>query len=100
MPHVLKLIVCHMIALIVYWPLARFSKVLDSFGINVSSIPLSAYRNKSFYTMRTDAHDRFGTRLEKRFTQKEILEMMEKAELKDIQFSPKEPFWVAVGIKQ
>ncbi len=50
--------------------------------------------------MRTDAHDRFGTRLEKRFTKKKIKEMMQEAGLTDIQFSPKEPFWVAVGIKQ
>ena len=29
-------------------------------------------KNKTFYFMRTDALDRFGTKLEKRFTKEEI----------------------------
>jgi len=47
--------------------------------------------------MRTDALDRFGTRLEQRFTRDEIAHMMEAAGLVDIRFSEKMPFWVAVG---
>jgi len=49
--------------------------------------------------MRTDALDRFGTRLEHRFTRAEIQEMMEAAGLKDIVFSEREPFWVACGVR-
>jgi hypothetical protein len=63
-------------------------------------VPLSNYRNKSFYSMRTDALDRLGTRLEHRFTQAEIRRMMEAAGLDDIRFSPTVPFWCAVGIKK
>jgi hypothetical protein len=48
--------------------------------------------------MRTDARDRFGTRLEKRFTKEEVREMMERAGLTDIKFGDK-VFWTAVGIK-
>ena len=44
--------------------------------MNVGNIPLSAYRTKSFYTMRTDSLDRFGTRLEHRFTKEKIEAMM------------------------
>ena len=49
--------------------------------------------------MKTDALDRFGTKLEKRFTKMEISEMMKEADLKNIKFSDKFPFWVAVGEK-
>jgi hypothetical protein len=49
--------------------------------------------------MRTDALDRFGTRLEQRFSRTQIEQMMITAGLKDIRFSEREPFWVACGIK-
>jgi hypothetical protein len=49
--------------------------------------------------MRTDALDRFGTRLEQRFTAAEIRQMMEEAGLEKIQFSETMPFWCAVGYK-
>ncbi len=42
----------------------------------VDSVPLSAYRNRSVYTMRTDAYDRFAIRLEKRFTKEQIGAML------------------------
>lgn len=91
--------VSDVIALTVYWPMARFANVLEKCGLKVRSFPLSNYRNKSFYSMRTDALDRFGTRLEKRFTQAEIRAMMERAGLGDITFSQSPPFWCAVGFK-
>lgn len=88
------------IAALVYWPLARFSGLVKRLGGNPTNIPLSFYREASFYTMRTDARDRFGTPLEQRFTRAEIVEMMQAAGLTDIRFSDNEPFWVAVGVKQ
>ncbi len=60
--------------------------------------PLSQYRNNSFYVMRNDALDRFGTRLEKRFSKVEIREMMRRAGLTDMTFS-QTSFWTAVGYK-
>ena len=62
-------------------------------------MPISSYKEASIYTMKTDALDRFGTKLEKRFTKKEILEMMNKSGLTNVKFSDKLPFWVAVGEK-
>jgi ubiquinone/menaquinone biosynthesis C-methylase UbiE len=85
------------IAATVYWPLARLARGLERLGGDVSNFPLSAYRQTSFYSMRTDALDRFGTRLEQRFSRAEIEQMMLRAGLDDIRFSEKEPFWVAVG---
>ena len=63
------------------------------------NFPLSSYRNVSFYTMRTDSLDRFGTRLEKRFSKEQIERMMIIAGFDSIQFSESEPFWCAVGFK-
>jgi hypothetical protein len=50
--------------------------------------------------MRTDALDRFGTKLEKRFTKTEISQMMERIGLEDIVFSDSAPYWCAVGYKK
>ena len=49
--------------------------------------------------MRTDALDRFGTRLEHRMTRPQIKAMMEAAGLRDIRFSEAVPFWCAEGRK-
>ena len=87
-------------AALLYWPLARLAKLLARLGVNVESFPLSFYRDRSFYVMRTDALDRFGTRLEKRFTRAEITSMMERAGLRDIAFSEDAPYWVAVGFRE
>ncbi len=100
LPDGLRHLVAEMIAAVVYFPLARTAYLLEKAGLNVSAFPLSIYRDKSFYTMRTDALDRFGTRLEQRFTRKQIEEMMTKAGLEDIRFSDKIPFWCAVGFKK
>lgn len=72
------------IAAVVYWPLARGARLLGSIG--AASLPLSWYRDKSFYTMRTDAYDRFCTRLEKRFTRDEIEKMLSRAGFERIRF--------------
>ena len=74
--------------------------IFDKLGIHSGNIPLSTYKKTSFYTMRTDALDRFGTRLEQRFTKKEIHSMMIDAGLTDIEFSNKVPFWTALGYKK
>jgi len=50
--------------------------------------------------MRTDALDRFGTRLEQRFTRAEITRMMRDAGLENIRFSDGFPYWCAVGFKK
>lgn len=88
------------IAAVVYWPLARFAARREDAGADVGNWPLSAYRRASFYTMRTDALDRFGTRLEQRFSREEIERMMRSAGLEDIVFRDAEPYWVACGRKR
>lgn len=91
--------ICDALAAGVYLPLARAAKLAERLGASVEHVPLSAYRDQSFYVMRTDALDRFGTRLEQRFTREEIRQMMEEAGLTSIRFSEEAPYWVAVGRK-
>jgi ubiquinone/menaquinone biosynthesis C-methylase UbiE len=98
-PHQAKVVLTSVIAVTVYWPAARASWLIERAGADVSALPLSFYRNHSLYTMRTDALDRFGTRVEQRFTAAEMRRMMEAAGLERIEFSQTEPFWCAVGWK-
>ena len=100
LPSRFKHLVTDVIAAIVYFPLARLSLLLDKVGINAASIPLFYYRNHSFYTMRTDSRDRFGTPLEQRFTKQQIKSYMERSGLIDIKFSDNAPYWCAIGIKK
>ena len=100
MPPILKNFTTDLIALTVYWPLARISWLGTRLGFNTQHVPLHGYRDCSFYTMRTDARDRFGTPVEKRFTRHEITVMMEQSGLNNIVISDSEPFWCAIGTKR
>ena len=97
LPFRIRRAVTDVIAVAVYWPLARAARIAELAGRNPSNIPLSFYRRASLYTMRTDALDRFGTRLEHRFSRQQIEKMMISAGLDEIRFSESPPFWVACG---
>ncbi|CAN5909829.1 hypothetical protein BH11MYX4_BH11MYX4_00220 [soil metagenome] len=99
LPHPLRYAVSQGIAGAVYFPLARSAALLERAGLEVERFPLSAYRHRSFYVMRTDALDRFGTRLEQRFTREQIRSMMQDAGLENITFGDT-PYWCAVGTKR
>jgi ubiquinone/menaquinone biosynthesis C-methylase UbiE len=92
--------VTSVIAALFYWPLARTALLLERIGLNVDGIPLAPYRSNSFYTMRTDALDRLGTRLEQRFSRVQIAAMMAAAGLENVRFSEQVPYWVAVGTRR
>lgn len=100
LPFALRKAVTTGIAASVYWPISRSARIVEKAGMDVTNFPLSAYRNLSFYTLRTDALDRFGTRLEQRFTRRQIEDMMRAAGLEDIVFRDDVPFWVACGRKK
>lgn len=102
LPHGPRYITSQIISCLVYFPLARFAALMELAGLpekKINNLPLSFYRHLSFYTMRTDALDRFGTRLEQRFTRNQIQSMMRSAGLSDIQFSDASPYWCAVGFR-
>ena len=73
---------------------------MEKIGIDPNNIPLNTYRNASFYTMRTDSLDRFGTKLEQRFTKSQIKKMLINGDLVNITFSNNSPYWCAVGYKK
>ena len=104
--HVSRWVICYLpfgwrmrisklIAILVYLPFARISRFYASKGKDVSNIPLHHYADIPFVMLQNDALDRFGTRLEQRFSKKEISKMLGNAgfELSTLKFSDLEPFW-------
>lgn len=99
LPFKIKSFICDLIAFFIYLPLAKIALIFERFGLKIDNFLLSYYRDKSFYTMRTDALDRFGTKLENRFTKKEIKTLLHNAGLDNIEFSEDAPYWCAIGFK-
>jgi ubiquinone/menaquinone biosynthesis C-methylase UbiE len=99
LPNFLRYGLSQALAAIVYYPLARTALIAEKLGADVKYFPLSQYRSNSFYVMRNDSLDRFGTRLEKRFSKAEIGQMMERVGIENITFSSTS-FWTAVGYKR
>jgi len=95
LPYAMRRLIAQAIAALVYVPLARTAKLLNQSGKNVSNFPLHHYANLPFVMLQNDALDRFGTRLEQRFSKKEITVMLGKAgfDLSTLKFSDVEPFW-------
>jgi len=101
LPGSIKKIVCDVLAVVVYMPFVLLSRLFYKAGFKklADKIPLSTYKDKSFFIIRNDALDRFGTKLEQRFTRQQIQEMMIACGLVNIKFSEKMPFWHAIGQK-
>ena len=95
LPQPAKRVSATIIAALVYWPLARLSKVLNKSGRNTSNLPLHHYAEMPFVMLANDALDRFGTSLEQRFSKAEITQMLGAAsfDLTTLKFSDLEPFW-------
>lgn len=100
LPGKLKNLCCDIIAVLVYLPIARIGLLLDKLKLMPVSWPLSYYRDKAFYSLRTDALDRFGTRLEQRFTRSQIKGFLSQAGFTEITFSEHAPYWCVVGYKK
>jgi SAM-dependent methyltransferase len=98
-PGKLKKLTCDLLAVVIYMPLIIWVRFLVLIGLRKLArlMPLSAYNNKSFFIIRNDALDRFGTRLEHRFSEKEVENMMQNCGLTDIVISPGVPYYHAVG---
>lgn len=101
MPPALKKISCDVLAVVAYMPFVLLAKLFFALGFTkfARKIPLSAYANKDFYIIRNDALDRFGTKLERRFTKAEIASMMREAGLDNIKFGEQSAYWHAIGKK-
>jgi len=101
LPGPAKRFVCDVLAIVLYMPFVLVSKFFSSIGLPkiAKKIPLSDYADKSFFTTRNDALDRFGTTLEHRFSKKQVIELMTKSGLSNIVVSPQSPYYHAVGKK-
>ena len=100
LPFFIKKRITDFIALTIYLPLKYMYIFFEFMKFNVSFMPLYFYKNKSFYTMRTDSLDRFGTIIEKRFSKKDISKLLESAGFEKIGFSKQEPYWTAICYKK
>ena len=101
MPSKLKKITCDVLAVTFYMPLILLGRLLSKIGLSkmAKSLPLNEYQNRTFFVIRNDSLDRFGTVLEQRFSKIQIKDMLEKAGLTDIVI-PDEPIhWAAIGKK-
>ena len=101
LPYAMRKLIAQIIASTIYIPLARTSKLLRSRGKDVSNFPLHHYADMPFVMLQNDALDRFGTRLEQRFSKKEIIQMLDNADfdLSTLKFSNSEPFWTFSVVK-
>ena len=95
LPYVMRRFIARVIAGVIYLPLARAAKFLSKKGRDITNFPLHHYADMPFVMLQNDALDRFGTRLEQRFSKKEISEMVGNAgfDLSTLKFSEVEPFW-------
>jgi len=101
LPQPLKKASCDALAVTLYMPWVLLSRFFVGIGMRefAKKIPLAAYENKSFFVIRNDSLDRFGTKIEHRYSRKEVIDLMQKAGLSNIKVSNNTPFYHAVGRK-
>jgi len=94
-----KKIICDVIAIAIYMPFILIGNFISKIGLKkiADKLPLKFYQDKSFFIIRNDALDRFGTSLEQRFTKNQVIEMMQNSGLQEIKVSNGEPYWHAIG---
>lgn len=102
LPHKPKAIVCDVLAVIVYMPFVLWVRFLVLIGLRsiAKKMPLAAYDNKSFFIIRNDSLDKFGTNLEQRFSKKEVALLMENCGLENVIISEGTPYYHSIGRKK
>lgn len=100
-PPKIKRFSCDMLAVTTYMPFVLSGRVLSAAGFKklADKMPLNDYQDKSFFIIRNDALDKYGTTLEQRFSKEEVITLMENSGLHQIVVSPRSPFYHAVGKK-
>lgn len=101
MPSRLKKFSCDFLAITTYMPVILLGKTFKKIGLKsvAAKLPLAEYQTRSFFVIRNDAMDRYGTTFDQRFSKQEVITMMEKSGLKNIIVSPLSPYYHAVGQK-
>lgn len=100
-PPTLKRISCDLLAVTTYMPFVGTGRLLNFMGLKKLSkkLPLRDYQNKSFFIIRNDALDKYGTTLEQRFSKEQVITLMKNSGLANIKVSPQSPYYHAVGQK-
>jgi len=95
LPYPMRRLIAQIIAVLIYLPLSQIAKLFSNRGKDVSNFPLHQYAQMPFVMLQNDALDRFGTRLEQRFSKNEIIQMIGEAgfNVSTIKFSSSEPYW-------
>jgi SAM-dependent methyltransferase len=101
LPSGLKRFCCDVLAITTYMPFVLTGRMLKLIGLKniAKKLPLSDYQNKSFFIIRNDALDKYGTTLEQRFSKEQVITLMRNSGLDNIVVSPESPFYHAVGKK-
>jgi hypothetical protein len=101
-PPRLKRFSCDVLAITTYMPFVLTGRLFAAAGLKkaAAKIPLNDYQNKSFFIIRNDALDKYGTTLEQRFSEQEVITLMRNSGLDGIVVSPGGPYYHAVGKKQ
>lgn len=101
LPQKAKELVCDFLAIVAYYPVILIGRFIKFFGFKslAASLPLSSYQDKSWFIIRSNALDRFGTNLEQRFSKEQIISMLKKAGLSGIVVGEKIPFYHVIGRK-
>lgn len=86
----LKQMVVWLITAFVYLPFVALSQALKPFGLE-KMVPLYGYAGKSFHRIRQDAHDRFCTGVESRYSREQILQLRDT--YRRVVVSESEPYW-------
>jgi SAM-dependent methyltransferase len=99
LPTGIKKIACDIMAVLIYMPVILAGRFFRLIGMKklAAKLPLNSYHDRSFFVIRNDALDRFGTKLEQRFSRKQIRTMMQNAGLDQIVISDHLPYWHAIG---
>ncbi len=102
LPTGIKKITCDILAVGLYMPFVLTARLLNSIGLKKVSqkLPLYDYSHQSFFVIRNDSLDRFGTKLEQRFSKEQVIKMMENSGLENIVVSPHSPYYHAIGRKK
>ncbi len=92
---------CDLLAVTTYMPFVATGRFLNFMGLKKFSnkLPLRDYQNKSFFIIRNDALDKYGTTLEQRFSKEQVIALMKHSGLDNIKVSPQSPYYHAVGKK-
>jgi SAM-dependent methyltransferase len=101
LPQKPKAIVCDILAVVIYMPFILLIRFLVLIGLRsiAKKLPLAAYNNKSFFIIRNDSLDKFGTNLEQRFSKQQVEAFMKNCGLTDVVISSGTPYYHSIGKK-